>query len=229
MTRLIAALALVSVLASTAPAHAEWWAGLYLGLAVTSDTEVTFKTRRPRTWTEVEVDNSVLWGGRVGYWFEGGVLGEMTPYVGLDLDLSYFRPRIPTQTASSEAGPRRLGAMDLTVGTLTPSVIARYPLMVDQEFPSGRLQPYVAFGPTIFYANTADSTTFGPRGTSESDFGVGVTVRPGLSWQVSDSVSIFAEYRFVHVAPTFDFDRGPVDFKLNSSQFAVGATYRFGK
>ena len=233
MRRLIAASALASVLASTAPAHAEWWAGLYLGLAVTSNTEVTFHTRRPRTWEGVEVDNSFVWGGRVGYWLERGVFGDMfgdlTPFLGFDVDISYFRPRIPTQTASSDEGPRRLGAMDLAVGTFTPELIARYPLMVDNEYPSGRLQPYVAFGPTIFYSSTGDSTTFGPRRSSESDVGVGVSVRPGIAWHVSESVAIFAEYRFVHLSPTFDFPRGPVDLSINSHQFNFGATYHFGK
>ena len=229
MARLAPALVLASVLASTAPAHAEWWAGLYLGFAVNSDTEVTFRTRQPRTWQEVEVDKSFVWGGRLGYWLEGGALGDLTPFIGFDVDLSYFRPRIPTQTASSELGPRRLGSMDIAVATLTPEIVARYPLMVEQDYPSGRLQPYVAFGPTIFYSSTGDSTTFGPRGSSESDVGLGVSVRPGLAWHVSESVAIFAEYRFVHLSPTYDFPRGRVDLSINSHQFNFGATYHFGK
>jgi opacity protein-like surface antigen len=231
MRLLAAALALSSGLVMVPPAHAEWFAGLYLGYAITAPTELTFTTRTPRTFEDVEFQNSVVWGGRAGYWFGAGDTwaGTWTPYLGFDLDVSYFRPRIPTQTTQTNVGRARLGGMDVTVVTVTPEILWRYPLMVDQEFPTGRLQPYFGFGPTIFYSSSGDSTSFGPRGSGESDTGLGVAFRPGVAWQVTEAVSVFAEYRFVHISPTYEFPRGPVDLSINSHQFNVGAAYRFGR
>ena len=224
------ALVLSVVLGAAPPARAEWWAAMYLGFATTSDTEVTFTRRVPRTWQDVEFQESVVWGARGGYWFgESQLLGDLTRYVGLDLDISYFRPRIPAQTRPTEVGPRRLGAQDISVVTVTPEILFRYPLMVDPQWPMGRLQPYVAFGPTIFFSSADDNGTFGPRGGSESDNGVGIVFRPGIQWQMTDAVGLFAEYRFVHVAPRYEFSRGPVDLDINSHHFNFGISYTFGR
>jgi opacity protein-like surface antigen len=222
------------VLGVVAPARAEWFAAIYLGLGITSNNEVTFTTRQPRTWEDVEFLNSVVWGARAGYWFADNAairdaLGEFSRYLGADLDVSYFRPRIPSQTANTEVGPRRLGGMDISVVTLTPELLARYPLLVDREYPMGRVQPYVAFGPTIFFSSADDSGSFGPRGGSASDQGLGVVVRPGVQWYVTENVALFGEYRFVHFAPTYDFTRGPVDLAISSHHFNIGVSYTFGR
>src|SRR5688500_16095603 len=115
MRHFIAALTLASVVGAASPACAEWFAGLYLGFAMTSDTEVTFTRRVPRTWQDVEFQTNPVWGGRAGYWFEGDALGDLTRYVGFDLDVAYYRPRVEPQTRETEVGPRRLGAMDVSV------------------------------------------------------------------------------------------------------------------
>ena len=230
MTRFIAALVLTTVLGTTSPACAEWFAGAYLGFAMTSDTELTFTRRVPRTWQDVEFQTAPVWGARAGYWFEGDQFGEFTRYIGADLDVSYFRPRIPTQTQQTEIGAQRLGGMDVSVVTISPSVLVRFPLLADQEFPQGRLQPYVAFGPTFFVTSAEDSGTFGgPGGGSESDSGLGVTFRLGLSWAFTDALSVFSEYRLVHLSPTYEFTRGPVDFDITSHQLNFGIAYRFGR
>jgi opacity protein-like surface antigen len=231
MTQVLAiAIALSIVLGVATPARAEWFAGIYLGFATTSDTDVTFTRRTPHTWQDVEFGQTVVWGGRAGYWFgEGELFGELTRYMGVDLDVSYFRPRIEAQTKPTEVGPRRLSAQDISVVTFTPEVLLRYPLMVDQQWPMGRLQPYVAFGPTIFFSSADDNGTFGPRGGSESDRGLGVVFRPGIAWQMTDAVALFAEYRFVHVSPRFEFTRGPVDLDINSHHINLGVSYTFGR
>lgn len=230
MTQVLAiAIALCVLLGSVAPARAEWFAGLYLGLATTSDGEVTFTRRVPRTWEDVEYRQAPVWGGRVGYWLEGDVLAELTRYVGFGLDLSYFRPRIEAQTRQTEVGPRRLGAQDISVLTVSPELLIRYPLMVDQQWPTGRLQPYVALGPTFFFSTADDNGTFGRPGGSESDSGAGFVFRPGVSWHLTEAVAIFAEYRFLHVSPRYEFSRGPVDLTINSHHLNIGVSYTFGR
>ena len=228
----VAVLVVAAILGAAAPARAEWFAGLYLGWANTSKTELTFTTRSPRTFEDVEFDNSVVGGARAGYWFgpqtfEG--LGEIGRNVGVDLDLSYFNPRIPSQFVDTNIGRGRLGFMDIDVVTITPSLLLRYPLMVDKEFPAGRLQPYVGIGPTIYVASTTDSGTFGGRGDEETDTGLGVSFRPGIAWHVTESVALFAEYRLIHFSPDYGFRRGPVDFSITSHHLNFGATFTFGR
>jgi hypothetical protein len=63
---LAVALALSTVAGSVSPAAAEWFAGLYLGFATTSDTDLTFTRRTPRTWQDVEFQTNPVWGGRAG-------------------------------------------------------------------------------------------------------------------------------------------------------------------
>jgi hypothetical protein len=40
---------------------------------------------------------------------------------------------------------------------------------------------------------------------------------------------VFSEYRLVHLSPTYDFTRGPVDFDITSHQLNFGIAYRFGQ
>lgn len=228
--RIVALVVIVAALGVAAPARAEWFADLYLGWGITGSSDVTFTTRTPRTFEDVELDNSLVWGGRAGYWFGPDLLGPALGgrFLGADVDLSYFRPRIAGQTVDTEVGQRRLGAMDISVVTITPELVARYPLLADKEFPAGRMQPYAAIGPTIFFSSATDSGTFGGRGDEESDAGVGVALRGGLAWHVTDAVAIFAEYRLVRVSPEYEFRRGPVDLGITGHQLNFGVSYRFG-
>ncbi len=232
---LVAALMLMFVLGAASPTRAEWFGSLYLGYGITSSDELTFTQRMPRTFEDVEFRKTAVWGGRAGYWFRenealGGIsLGRAGRYLGADLDFSYFRPRIPSQRVRTDVGRGFLGAMDVEVVTLTPEVLARDPLLVDKEFPQGRLQPYIGLGPAIFITSANDSGAFGPRGGSAAAFGVGFIGRTGVAWHVTENVQLFTEYRFVHASPEFKFTRGPVELTINSHHFNVGVSYVFGR
>jgi opacity protein-like surface antigen len=226
-------LVIVLAFAFPAPAVAQWFVDGYLGFAVTANTDVDFGARTPgtpRTLEDVEFDNTTLVGARLGYWLtRTPMLGDMARYLGVDLDVSYFSPDIPGQTVSTDLGPRRFGTTDLSIVTITPEIIGRYPMLVDRDYPDGRLQPYIALGPTVYIASAEGGTTFEPGGGSESDTGVGFVIRPGVAWHLMEQLAVFAEYRFVHVAPTFEFSRGPVDISINSHHFNVGLSWRFGR
>lgn len=63
---IVAVLVVAAVLGAASPARAEWFAGLYLGWANTSNTELTFTTRTPRTFEDVEFDFSPDYSFRRG-------------------------------------------------------------------------------------------------------------------------------------------------------------------
>ena len=222
------------------PAKAEWLTDVYLGLSITSKADMDFapttpRTFIPQTFKDVNYDNSVVWGVRGGYWFgskdalgKPDMLGDLAQYLGASLDLSYFRPRIPSQVLKTDVGTRRLGFMDLSVVTLTPQILVRFPVLRDEEYPQGRLHPYLAFGPTLYVTSLTDSAgNFGPRGKTERDAGIGLLAGPGVAFQLADHFFAFTEVRFLHARPSFGFKGGDTDVPINGNQIILGVSYRF--
>lgn len=85
----------------------------------------------------------------------------------------------------------------------------RYPLVTNEEFPKGKLQPYVGIGPSFFYSHS--TMDFGPplsqatHGNFFSD--IGLDMRAGTSWQFHRAVAAFFEYRFTHVKLSYKEER----------------------
>ncbi len=240
--------------ALSVPASAEWFADLFVGPAFTqNDDLVISQTGLKAKLKDVAFDNSVSFGGRVGYWFES------TPYLGLGLDVSHFRPDIGKQTVtgclsgafavlygiSGCAPGAGLLRIDLAVTGISFDALLRWPLLTSKEFPKGRLQPYLTDGPTIFVARAKDSSSssspapnFIPPGQSETDTSVGVKAGAGIAWQFHQNVALFGEYRFTHFAPKFDFKNlsvadfvstvsSPTKTDINTHRAVFGVSLRY--
>ena len=78
---------------------------------------------------------------------------------------------------------------------ITPLVLARLPLLESDEFPTGRLQPYIGEGPGIFLHRRKVDFESGDQIRNET-VDVGADVRAGLAWKFTPLFGIFAEYRF---------------------------------
>jgi len=89
----LVALALALLLSPTIAA-AEPYGGLFVGAAATRDTDVGLKLF-PGTFRDVELDTSIVFGGKLGFFLETPVLGGNA---GLELEVYHFRPGIDTQT-----------------------------------------------------------------------------------------------------------------------------------
>jgi opacity protein-like surface antigen len=236
--------ALLGVLAvRAAPASAEWFGDLYLGGAFTQNHDLTAAgalngTPLAITAQDLRFDSSVMGGGRFGYWLNA------LPF-GLALDVSYFEPSIRAQSVntnvslggtSANVGPLSFGKVNLSVTDLSFDLMLRWPgLLASPQFPNGRLQPYVAAGPALFFVTAKDSTNFGPPDhQSSSDTVLGVKAGFGTTWMLTPSVGLFAEYRYTHFSPTFDFNtnlpglsRMKVETDVNTHHVLVGVTFRF--
>ncbi len=229
MNAVSAAVVLVVLLLGAAPASAEWFGDLYLGYAIPANVDLTLHgDTNTRTFKGLSPDSSEVLGGRGGYWFDETLLGGFGRYVGAALDFSYIHPAIPAQAAKSDIGTSHLGDLDVNVFVLTPLLMVRYPLMVSDEYPRGRLQPYALFGPSIVISSADDNGgNFGFPLRGASDTSIGITIGPGAAWMITDHVAIFGEYRFVHASPSYTFAAGTVDVPINSHQLIVGVSYRF--
>lgn len=178
----------------TTCASAEGFFDLYGGLSLSEKTNAAaqdffpFTTPQPpsvNVTKQLDFDASGTFGVRGGYWV------NPIPWVGGAVDLSFFQRK--TEGARIDLVP------------LSFLLMLRYPVLMSDEYPKGRLQPYIGVGPSLFYSHA--SMDFDPplghvtHGNFFSD--VGLDVRAGASWRASPHIALFVEYRFTHV--TLDY------------------------
>lgn len=199
---------LIVVLALPAVASAEWFADFYLGPAITGGSDLKFSVFGEEQTQTLDGRSSPAFGLRFGRWLEDFKL----PWLGLAADVSYFRPAIDVQTVP-----------------ISLLVMARYGFLKDEEFPNGRLQPYVGVGPALFF-NIA-SGTIGFNEVNETSTDIGLDFRTGLAFQFEQNWAAFAEYRFTHVAPSWRVNVFGVDTSasttFNTNHILLGISYRF--
>ena len=224
------------LLVPASPASAEWYADLYGGIAYTARSDATLVLRAPNstdhTFYNVKWDSSSLIGGRAGYWF------ETVPWFGIGLDAFRFYPDIPTQTVPGTIQgviqPVSLKAIEYSVTAIAFDMVRlRLPLLESQEFPKGRLQPYMTVGPALFFTR-AKNTVNGELDTqTATDTSLGVKAGAGASLQLSKRIAVFGEYRFTHfrAEPVFNSTisslRVPLESDLNTHHLLGGVSFRF--
>jgi len=206
MTRMVFASALL--LFSPGLVAAEPYAGLFVGAAITQDADVEDKLTPVPTFKDVGFDTSVVFGGKVGLFFDPPVLGGN---FGLELEAYHFRPDIETQTVSLSAngfsGKFRLIGADLDVTVIGLNGLYRLPLSRSAEFPQGRLHPYAGVGLGAFIARLETRTSILDVSTNFGDTDVkpGFQALAGARFFLTKHIALFGEYKFVHTA----------DFKFN--------------
>ncbi len=203
---LIAALALVALSAPNA-AHAEGFVDLRVGGAFTEDGDVDVDPPGGGASFSFPTDYeaSPTGGVRGGYWFDS------LPWLGLAADVSYFAPDEDTA-----------GGTEYGVIPLSPLLMGRVPIAKSEEFPHGRVQPFIGVGPGIF-VSLAD---FG-AGADDETVEVGADLHAGLNVQVTRMVSVFAEYRYTYVQPAFEVQGVDIEPELSTHHIGVGAGFHF--
>ncbi len=197
---------LFAVLTLASTASAEWFADGYVGASLTHRGDVTFEAFGAEQERDAEFRSSAVFGVRGGKWL------DPLPWLGVAVDLSYFRP-----------------SADIQVFPITALVMARYGFLPDEEFKEGRLHVYAGLGGGLFISNV--DGFIGRLQSSDTSVDFGLDTRLGASYRVESNWAIFAEYRFTHVSPSFDvnaFDaRTSADTTFNTSHFLLGVSYRF--
>jgi opacity protein-like surface antigen len=235
-------LALAALLSFTpAGVRAEGFIDLYMGVGLLQDSDVDTSANDPFVDSDIAYLDDVDWetspsmGLRGGYWF-----GEYGPsFIGVGLDFSYYQAFEDSSFAE----------LEVAATPMTPLLMLRIPLGYDEDYPGGRVQPYVAVGPgfTIAYAH-AETDEIIPSGPGdvlyddfdEAGFGVGLDARGGLAVQVARNFALFAEYRYTYVEPEFEEDlevatvtsccfETEVEFEpeLQTHHIVFGASFRF--
>ena len=204
------------------PIRGEWLADLYLGAAITDGSEVEVESYFPRESASerTSYDPSFTFGGRFGYWL------DLFHYCGFAGDLSYFQ-------ADSEK-------VDFTIVPFSILLMFRWPLLTSEDYPHGKIQPYLGGGPSVIYYDM--SVDFRPAVSEKvSDWGFenGWDFRTGLLWQLHKNFGLYGEYRYTHYKINYRDEteewilgfeprtRLKVETTLDTHHFLTGIAFRF--
>ena len=248
-------LAGVVLLIAAHPATAEMYVGFYgtYGMQI-GKPDLTIRTGAETedivglevTLKDVDIDNFLTGGLRLGYWFS-----RFLPWYGLGVDLQLMRLQGPEQMIEAESNasatidigdePFMINA-GTTVDLLLPRTdiwtanvafdIAtfRWGFYKSERFPRGRLQPYVMGGPAFLFVLR------NPDSNAEISTTLGLKAAVGISWAFSRHLGAFVEYKFTHFDP--DINTGTVVANglrsdaevrapLNTHYINVGLSFNF--
>ncbi len=205
-----ALLVIACLVATAAPAAAEWFADLYAGASLTEKDDVRANDRSAgiATYRDVDFNTGLAYGLRFGTYFES------VPFIGFGVDAFAFTSSIGAQTVPADGclpsggcGTNRvgLGSFDLGTSAVSLDIFLRLPLFATADAPGGRVQPYVLVGAPVFVS------TLSPRNTrlfrnhdDDTDISFGYKGAAGLAVSVYKNLMVFGEYRYTHTSPEFE-------------------------
>lgn len=225
---------------SPAPAQAEGFFDLYFGVGFPQNSDIDTDADDPFVESDINYSSKVDWetteslGMRGGYWF-----GDFGPsFIGIGLDFSSYRAFEDSNFAE----------LEVWATPMTPMLMLRAPLGYSEEYPGGRVQPYLAVGPsfTLAFAH-ADLDEITPSNPNDlfydefdsAGFGVGFDGRLGIAVPIGQHFALFGEGRYSWVKPHFEDDvdvasvpfgfETEVDIKpeLETLHLLFGASFRF--
>jgi opacity protein-like surface antigen len=119
-------------------------------------------------------------GARAGYWF------KTYPWFGVAADVSYFK--------------RQAAGANITVGPLSALLLFRWAMLVSDEFPNGRLYPYVGGGPSLVIGKSSIDVNPLAKTQDTNITDLGADARAGFVWKFHKYFGLFTEYRFTYVS-----------------------------
>ena len=195
-------------LGAARPAAAEWFLDLYGGVSITDDADVELPGGQTLD-DAVEFDEVGTGGGRLGVWLPG------LRWLGFAVDVSYFAPK----------GQGSTGEARLEVVPITGLVMFRLPLLESQEFPNGRLQPYLGAGAGVFLTSVkVEVPGFGEENSDwQAEFGG--DARGGITFLFTPGFGVFIEGRYT----AFSTNPGGqnTDFDVQTFHALGGFTFRW--
>jgi hypothetical protein len=164
------------------------------------------------TAPKVNWDTSVSVGVRAGYWLPGGL-----DWLGIALESGYFG------SEGTPKGTTTLNQLDLHVIPITPLVMVRAPLAKSDDYPHGRIQPYLGVGPGLFTTTLRAAV----QTNALTSFDVGLDYRAGMTVLIRPRFGIFSEYRYTDIDIDADGSGSRLLYRLETSHINVGVTLRF--
>lgn len=183
-----AVLLLSWLLLAPALACAEFFADLYGGATLSGHAAASHAQTEPiaaNLTRQLDFGAGPSFGLRAGYWF------ARFPWLGVAGDLSHL---------SRSAEGASISAVPISL-----LLMLRWPLLVSEEYPTGKLQPYIGFGPSLVAGNSSIDVAPLTKTQDGSFTALGADARAGLLWKFHRHIGVFGEYRFTYFnAGTFD-------------------------
>jgi opacity protein-like surface antigen len=227
----------VGIVAYPRDGSAEWYGDAYAGAVFTSNTDLTVTSTLGTTTTYQNLDIHNTWtaGGRGGYWLDK----EKMDWLGFGMDVFFFHVKTPpgqkVGVTGTGGGSTQFAHWSLPAWGIGFDVLRlRLPLLRDEQFVHGRLQPYLAAGPAIFVTYAGQNTFVQPSGQTSTDVSGGAKVDAGLTVMVTKQIGAFAQYRFTHFTTNLDYQNTTPALATetfgttyNSHHVIVGLSLRF--
>lgn len=214
-----ACLSAAAVLGWGGAAFGEGFVSGRFGGSFTDDGDIDGNLADALDLDDAEYDDSITFGLRGGYW-----IGPFD-YLGVALDVSYFRPDLD-KVEGFDVGNN----FDVHVVPISLLVMGRLPLIRSDSRPHGLLQPYAGIGPGVFLT-VADAEIPG------SDYAavgadVGLDFVSGLNVQITKLIAIFAEYRYTNYKAKLNDDLDvandvKLDLDLETHHITAGIGFHF--
>ncbi|MFO0779345.1 MAG: porin family protein [Nitrospira sp.] len=209
--------------ASAIPAWGEMYMAGQVGLtsprsASQVDLAVDQTILPPISLSGLELKNSIVYGGKLGYYFDS------VKSLGIETEAFTTTPHLKQQNVTVSAldgSPpvsQELSGAHFRVTTLAFNLVVRYP--------GGRFQPYAGAGPAIFFAQLKGAAD------SASSTKPGLNTQVGLRYLITPNLALFGEWKYNHVRFSFDtlaFGAGSsgVSFHYSAHHFVFGIGYHF--
>jgi hypothetical protein len=187
-------LLVVSLLSGSA--LAESYIAAQLGVTIPhSLSEVNLMSSKDTSLTDLDLNTSLLYGGKLGHYAEGA------KWLGAEMEVFRTAPRISQQQVATTDVVAGTTTVDLEPGaSLTITTLA---LNVMLRYPGSRLQPYVGVGPGLFFGRLPSNSPASTFGEAQAT-GLGLNTQVGLRYLFKTQVSMFAEWKYNQVRLSFD-------------------------
>lgn len=186
---ILSAMVVCLLVASAVPVFAEAFFDIYGGVSTASDATMRLlRTDNSITSGDVSFSGEASYGLRAGAWL----------------------PRVPWLGVGGDFSSLHLRGRDTSIDLLpiTPIVLFRLPLLVDEEVPQGWVQPYAGIGPSFTVYTYMHTSLVTPINSITATGGLtgGFQVPAGLNIQLSRRVALFTEYRYAYYVIHLDRD-----------------------
>ncbi len=222
LTTLSCLIASAIILHPGAPASAEPYIAAQLGVTLPQDLrniDITTTGFTQLKQTDLKLDNSFLYGGKIGYYF------RRVRWLGLESEVYVSNPGVKQQDITL-TGPGG-SATFRNVPGFNFRVITAAPLNVELRWPGRRLQPYIGAGPAFFFARIKDKVT---NDTLSDDWRLGLNAHAGIRFHIVRRLAVFVEGKFSGLvrfkfSETRNLDGFDADY--NAVHGVVGISYHF--
>lgn len=195
-------------------AFCEWSGDIYIGVHSSQADDMSIKFNGATVKTYADPDTGSIFGGRIGYWFENySWLGWAVDASASELD---FEDKV------------------IGVGAISTLLMVRLSLKSSEEFPKGRIQPYLGVGPGFFFGGMSEFIPEAPpagRVLDDTYDSFGFDTRIGINVLMKKSYGLFLEYGFKRFSPSFDSNVPggtlSLDPTFSTHNFVGGISFRF--